>query len=80
MTPSPKYHHRWLLLAPFAWQIGAVPLVDDIDWRLFGLPFAMTWQLAGIVLTSIVIAIVFHLDEATEAAGAAGAQNSEPET
>lgn len=60
------YGHRWLLLIPFLWQIAAVPLVNDIAWRPLSLPFPMMWQLIGIVVTSIVIAIVFRLDRNLE--------------
>jgi hypothetical protein len=60
------YGHRWLLLIPFLWQIAAVPLVNDIAWRPLSLPFPMMWQLVGIVVTSIVIAIVFRLDRRLE--------------
>lgn len=65
------YHHRWLLLLPFLWQVGAVPLVNDIAWRPLSLPFPMMWQLCGIVFTSLVIALVFRLDERHEARVAA---------
>lgn len=61
------YIHRWLLLLPFVWQIGFVPLVNGIAWRPFSLPFPMFWQLAGIVFTTLIIALVFHLDERVEA-------------
>ncbi len=65
--------HRWLLVFPFIWQACLAPAVNDIALRPFGLPFPMFWQMAGIVLTSVVIAIVFRLDakagvEAEEAA------------
>jgi hypothetical protein len=60
------YGHRWLLLLPFLWQIAAVPLINDVAWRPFSLPFPMMWQLVGIVITTIVIAIVFRLDERLE--------------
>ncbi|MBB5686869.1 DUF3311 domain-containing protein [Sphingobium boeckii] len=55
--------HRWLLIIPFLWQVGMVPLVNDIQWRPLSLPFPMVWQMMGIILTSIVIAIVFRIDE-----------------
>lgn len=55
--------HRWLLLIPFLWQVGMVPLVNDIAWRPLSLPFPMVWQMVGIVVTSVVIAIVFTIDE-----------------
>ncbi len=54
--------HRWLLVLPFVWQIALVPLVNDVAWRPFGLPFAMVWQMAGIVFASLVIALVHALD------------------
>lgn len=54
--------HRRLLLIPFLWQVGCIPLVNDIAWRPFSLPFPMVWQMAGIVVTSIVIAAVFSID------------------
>lgn len=61
-----RYGHRWLLLIPFLWQIAAVPLVNDVAWRPLSLPFPMAWQMVGIVITTIVIAIVFRLDERVE--------------
>jgi hypothetical protein len=57
------HRHRWLLLAPFAWQVGLAPLVNDVATRPFGLPFPMAWQMAGIVLTSAVIGLVYWLDQ-----------------
>lgn len=60
MTRSTR--HRWLLLVPFAWQVGLAPLVNDVAMRPFGLPFPMAWQMAGILLTSAVIGIVYGLD------------------
>lgn len=54
--------HRLLLLLPFVWQIGCVPLVNDVAWQPFGLPFPMAWQMAGVVFASVIIAIVRRLD------------------
>jgi hypothetical protein len=65
--PGRRGHgHRWLLILPFLGQIGMVPFVNDIAWRPWSLPFPMVWQMMGIVLASIVIAIVFHLDRRIE--------------
>lgn len=58
--------HRWLLVLPFVWQIGMVPLVNDIAWRPFGLPFPMAWQMAGVIFASAIIAIVHALDKRAE--------------
>ncbi|WP_440531627.1 DUF3311 domain-containing protein [Variovorax sp. YR566] len=61
-SDSPRLGHRWLLVFPFVWQACLAPAVNDIAARPFGMPFPMFWQMAGIVLTSVVIAIVFGLD------------------
>lgn len=60
--PAPSRRHRWLLLVPFLWQIGGIPLVNDIAWRPFSLPFPMVWQMAGIIVTSLIIAFIFSID------------------
>ena len=57
-----RYTYRWLLAVPFVWQVGLAPVINGVSWVPFGLPFPMLWQLAGIVLTSVLIAIVFRLD------------------
>lgn len=54
--------HRWLLVVPFVWQVGLAPAVNDVAWQPWSLPFPMVWQMAGVVLTTIVIAIVYALD------------------
>lgn len=64
LAPAPRRRpYRWLLLIPFLWQVGGIPLVNDVAWRPLSLPFPMVWQMAGIVVTSIVIAIVFSIDK-----------------
>jgi carbon starvation protein CstA len=54
-------HRAWLLL-PFVWQVGLAPLVNGVAARPFGLPFPMVWQMLGIVLASVCIAIVYRID------------------
>ena len=65
-TLAPRRSHRWLLLLPFAWQVGLTPWANDVQLRPLGLPFLMFWQMAGIVFTSAVIAGVFALDRRAE--------------
>ncbi|TKD50750.1 DUF3311 domain-containing protein [Sphingomonas baiyangensis] len=63
-APAPRSRrHRWLLLLPFVWQVACVPLVNDVAWRPFSLPFPMVWQMAGILFTTAIIAIVFAIDK-----------------
>lgn len=61
-TPAVSRSHRWLLLIPFLWQVGAVPLVNEVAWRPFSLPFPMVWQMTGILVTSAIIAFIFAID------------------
>ena len=58
--------HRWLLLLPFVWQLGLAPWANGVQARPFALPFLMVWEMAGIVLTTLVIAGVFTLDRRSE--------------
>jgi hypothetical protein len=59
---SRRTAHRWLLVLPFLWQVGLAPLVNDVALRPLSLPFPMFWQMAGVVLASAVIALVYVLD------------------
>ncbi len=57
-----RRHHLWLLVLPFVWQVALVPAVNDVTFAPLHLPFPMLWQMAGVVFTTVVIAIVFRLD------------------
>lgn len=59
---KPRRRHHWLLLLPFAWQVGFTPWANGVQLRPFTLPFLMAWQMAGILLTTLTIATVFALD------------------
>jgi hypothetical protein len=54
--------HRWLLVLPFGWQVLAVPAVNDVPFAPLHIPFPMAWQMLGIVVTTVVVAVVFVLD------------------
>jgi hypothetical protein len=57
-----RRRHLWLLCLPFVWQLGFAPVVNEVGLKPFGLPFPLVWQLAGVVFSSLVFALVFHLD------------------
>ena len=61
--------HRWLLVIPFIWQAGLAPFVNDISWRPLSLPFPMVWQMAGVVVATLVIAVVFAIDQRLDREG-----------
>jgi hypothetical protein len=62
--PSDKPLRRadLLLLLPFVWQLALAPWANGIGWRPMGLPFAMAWQMAGIVFATAVLALRYGLD------------------
>jgi hypothetical protein len=72
-NPAPRRLHRWLLVLPFVWQVGLTPWSNGVELRPFHLPFPMVWQMAGIVFTTLVIALVFLLDRRVDAAAGRGA-------
>jgi hypothetical protein len=37
-------------------------MINDVRWQPWGLPFAMVWQMAGILVTSLIIGTVYWLD------------------
>jgi hypothetical protein len=54
--------HYLLLLLPFIWQLALAPFANSVSWQPLGLPFAMVWQMAGIILTSAILLVVFTID------------------
>ena len=63
-----RYAHRWLLVIPFIWQIGLVPFVNSASVRVFSMPLPMVWQMAGILVATGLIALVFRIDQRIERA------------
>jgi len=58
----PARPYLWLLILPFVWQVAGIPVINDVAWRPFSMPFPMVWQMAGVVFASLVFALVFYLD------------------
>jgi membrane protein implicated in regulation of membrane protease activity len=75
--PAPRRLHRWLLVLPFVWQVGLAPWSNGVDLRPFHLPFPMAWQMAGILFTTLVIALVFLLDRRADAAEGRGVETTD---
>jgi hypothetical protein len=61
-TRTLRAHHA-LMLLPFIWHLALAPMINDVRWQPWGLPFAMVWQMAGVVLATLVIAVVFAIDQ-----------------
>lgn len=65
---SNRRWHLLLLLIPFAWQVGLAGFANSVRWAPFGVPFEMAWQMAGVVVTSFTLAIVYGIDSSTDRA------------
>lgn len=62
-TPRRRWH--WLLLAvPPVWCIGAIPLVNRIDYVFGSIPFLLVWMTLGVLFGSAAIAAVYCIDRA----------------
>jgi Protein of unknown function (DUF3311) len=66
--PRPSRAHYWLFVVPFVWQLALAPYVNGVVIRGCPIPFAMLWQMIGVVLSSAIIAVVFRIDRRAEAA------------
>ena len=60
-APGRRWHYL-LLLVPFAWQVGMLPVANEVRWSLAGIPFPMLWQMAGIVVATVAIGLTYHID------------------
>jgi hypothetical protein len=54
--------YRWLALIPPAGMLGGVPFVNRAAPHVLGLPPMMAWTIAWILVTSIVLGVIFALD------------------
>lgn len=57
---------RWLGLIPFVAMILAAPFVNTIEPRIFHMPFFMAWLVVWIPLSSGVLWIIYHFDNASK--------------
>ena len=51
-----------LLVVPVVWQVVLLPWANEVQLAPFGLPFAMRWQMAGIVVATVAIGLTFRID------------------
>lgn len=61
--PTHSRMHWLLLLIPYLWCVGAIPLVSQVDYIFGSVPFLLVWMLAGVVISSGVVAVVYAVDK-----------------
>ena len=54
--------HRWLATIPGLLILLGVPFANRVHARVLGMPFLLAWIVGCVLLTSLVMAIVGHLD------------------
>lgn len=74
--PTPAAGHRrpyrLLLVVPYLWSVAAIPLVNTVHATPLGIPLLLWWALAGVLVTSACLGVVWRLDCAGETVGAEG--------
>ncbi|GAA3096146.1 hypothetical protein GCM10010464_69640 [Pseudonocardia yunnanensis] len=61
----PKPGRRWyrlLLVLPFLWCIAAVPWAGHVPYAFGHVPFLLVWMVAGVLIGSAAIGVVYLLD------------------
>lgn len=61
--PRRKRRHRLLLVVPYLWSVGAIPLVGYVRAAPGGIAFLLWWMLVGVLVTFASLAAVWWLDE-----------------
>lgn len=56
--------HRILLIVPYLWSVLAVPLVNTVHAAPLGVPLLLWWALAGVVVTTVCLGVVWRIDRA----------------
>lgn len=54
---------KLLLLIPFIGMLGPLPLVNRIEPYMLGMPFLLFWISLWMVLSSVILYILYKLDE-----------------
>lgn len=68
-SESRRHWHRLLLLVPFVWCIAAIPWANTIAYAFGHVPFLLVWMVAGVLVGSAAIAVVFVIDKRNGDAG-----------
>ena len=55
---------RWLALLPFLGIVVGAAFVNRVTPLVFGMPLALAWQVAWVVLTAVIMGIIYLCDPA----------------
>lgn len=71
-----RQRHRLVLVIPYLWTVAAVPAVNVVPVSPLGIPLLLWWALAGVLVCTGCIGVVWRIDNAR--ADAAEAAHNEP--
>ncbi|WP_221644848.1 DUF3311 domain-containing protein [Listeria grandensis] len=54
---------KLLLIVPFIFILAGMPFANRIHPMVLGMPFNLFWVAAGILLSTCILAIVYHFDK-----------------
>jgi hypothetical protein len=54
--------HRLPLVVPFVWYVAAVPWVGRVPYAFGHVPFLLVWMVAGVLVGSAAIGVVYLID------------------
>lgn len=56
--------YRWLAAIPAVGMLGGIPFANRVQPYIFGLPFLLAWIVMSVIATSLIMALVYILDNA----------------
>ncbi|MEO8945223.1 MAG: DUF3311 domain-containing protein [Gemmatimonadaceae bacterium] len=63
--------YRWLAALPAIGLLGGIPFANRVHPYIAGMPFLLAWIVGWVIATSIIMALIYRLDSARDAAAAA---------
>jgi hypothetical protein len=60
---------RWLAVLPFVGILVGVPLFNQVEPMVLGMPFVLTWIVLWTVLTALIMTIIYRCDPANREDG-----------
>ncbi|GLY70536.1 DUF3311 domain-containing protein [Amycolatopsis taiwanensis] len=71
-APARRRSYRLLLVVPYLWSVAAIPVINTVHASPLGIPLLLWWALAGVLVTSVCLGVVWRLDRARETVCAEG--------
>ncbi|MEO8946703.1 MAG: DUF3311 domain-containing protein [Gemmatimonadaceae bacterium] len=62
--------YRWLAVIPTIGMLGGIPFANRVQPYILGLPFLLAWVVMWVIATSLIMAIVYSLDNAHDSEAA----------